>query len=127
MAGLPLWCGCSGLQRPLLDAGAGAGAGYLGDKLSGGNAAITAGSAAGGVLLSEGVQAWKTHGEKSAYTNGYTMGRSDGVKQLYWNLQQRQRDRDESPSLQLYNITIPEHYENGVLVQPETRTLRIQE
>jgi hypothetical protein len=127
LAVAPLLGGCAGLGRPVADAALGAGGGYLGDKLSGGNPAAIAGGAAGGVLLSEGAQAWKSHGEKAAYTNGYTLGRSDGVKQLYWNLQQQQRSHQDAPSVHLYNVTIPEHFEDGVLVQPETRTLRIQQ
>ncbi|PWU19875.1 MAG: hypothetical protein C5B50_05445 [Verrucomicrobia bacterium] len=124
---LTLLCGCSGLQRPVADAALGAGGAYLGDKLSGGNPVAIAGGAAGGVLLSEGFQALKTSSEKRAYTNGYTLGRSDGVKQLYWNLQQQQRERPDATSVRQYQVTIPEHYEDGVLVQPATRILRIQE
>jgi len=126
-AALPLFCGCASLQRPVADAALGAGGGYLGDKLSGGNPAAIAGGAAGGVLLSEGVQAWKSHEQRQAYTNGYTLGRSDGIKQLYWNLQQQQREGQVPAPVRLYEVTIPEHYEDGVLVQPATRILRIQE
>jgi hypothetical protein len=120
-------CGCAGLQRPLTDAALGAGGGFLGDKLSGGNPAAIAGGAAGGVLLSEGFQALKTRSEKNAYTNGYTLGRSDGVKTLYWNLQQQQREHQNQAPVRLYDVTVPEHFEDGVLVQPVKRTIRIEE
>ncbi len=127
LASLPLLCGCAGLQRPLSDATLGAGGAYLGNKLSGGNPLATAGGAAGGVLLSEGFQAWKTSSEKKAYTDGYTEGRANGVKQLYWNLQDQQRGKAEAESYRLYEITIPEHWEDGVLVKPSTRIIRIQQ
>jgi hypothetical protein len=127
LAALPLFCGCAGIQRPLVDAAAAAGGGYLGDKLGHGSPIAIAAGAAGGVLLSEGVQAFKSHAEQSAFTNGYTLGRSDGVKQLYWNLQARQRDQSNAESYRLYEVTIPQHYEDGILLQPSTRILRIQE
>jgi hypothetical protein len=62
-----------------------------------------------------------------AYTNGYTLGRADGIKQIYWNLQDRQRDQQQSPSFKRYEVTIPEHWEDDILVQPAKRTLRIDE
>jgi hypothetical protein len=127
VAALPLLCGCAGLQRPLTDAALGAGGAYLGNTLSHGNALATAGGAAGGVLLGEGFQALKTGSEKRAYGQGYTQGRSDGVKQLYWNLQDRQRERAPAETYRLYPVTIPAHYEDGVLVQPTQRALRINE
>ena len=123
-----LLCGCGSLQRPLADAALGAGGGFLGGKLSGGNPAAIAGGAAGGVLLSEGFQALKSHDQQKAYTNGYNLGRSDGVKTLYWNIQEKQRERqDSTSSVRLYEVTIPEHYEDGLLVQPSKRVLRIAE
>ena len=60
-------------------------------------------------------------------TDDYLHGRSDGVKQLYWNLQDQQRTKSTAESYQLYEVTIPEHWENGVLVKPTKRVLRIQE
>jgi hypothetical protein len=124
---LPLLCGCAALQRPVTDAALGAGGAYLGDQLSGGNPAAIAGGAAGGVLLGEGIQAWTSHSQKSAYTDGYTQGRGDGVKQLYWNLQDQQRTKEGSESYRLIEVTIPEHWEDGVLVKPTKRIIRIQE
>ncbi len=127
LAVLPWLCGCAGLQRPIGAAALGAGGAYLGNKLSDGNALATAGGAAGGVLLSEGFQAWKSSGAKKAYTEGFTHGRSDGVKSLYWNLQDQQRRQAAAESFRLYDVTIPEHWEEGVLVKPTQRVLRIQE
>lgn len=124
---LPLFCGCAALQRPLTDAAFGAGGAFLGDKFSGGNPAVIAGSAGAGVLLGEGIQAWKSSSEKTAYTNGYTQGRSDGVKGRYWNLQDQQRTQEGSASYRLIEVTIPEHWEDGVLLKPTKRIIRIQE
>ena len=124
---LPLLAGCSNLGRPLTDAALGAGGAYLGHALSDGNPAAIAGGAAGGVLLGEGLHAWKSNQEKKAYGSGYTLGRSDGVKQLYWNLQDQQRADPQEERFRLYEVTIPEHLEDGVLVQPTRRVIRIQE
>jgi hypothetical protein len=60
-------------------------------------------------------------------TDDYLRGRSDGVKQLYWNLQEQQRMKAAAESYQLYEVNIPEHWENGVLVKPTQRVLRINE
>lgn len=124
---LILLCGCAGLQRPLTDAALGAGGAYLGNKLSHGDPLATAGGAAGGVLLGEAFNALKTSGQKSAYTDGYSLGRSDGVKQLYWSFQDRQRATAPSDSYRLYDVTIPERWEDGVLLKPSRRVLRINE
>ena len=127
VAVLPFLSGCGSLQRPVTDAALGAGGAYLGNTLSQGNPLATAGGAAGGVLLGEGFQALKSQSQKNAYRQGYTLGRSDGVKQLYWNLQNQQRERAPAESYRLYEITIPEHWEDGVLLKPSKRVLRINE
>jgi hypothetical protein len=89
---ITLLAGCAGLQGPLTDAALGAGGGLLGDKLGGGNPYAIAGGAAGGVLLGEGLRAWKKHDEKEAYTTGYVRGRGDSVQQNYWLLQDAQKN-----------------------------------
>jgi hypothetical protein len=124
---LPLLAGCAQLGRPLTDAALGAGGAYLGHALSDGNPAAIAGGAAGGVLIGEGIHAWKSGQSKKAYGTGYVQGRSDGVKQLYWNLQTQQRAEPEEERATLYEVTIPEHWEDGALVQPTQRVIRIQE
>lgn len=124
---LPLLAGCAQLARPLTGAALGGGGAYLGHALSDGNPAAIAGGAAGGVLLSEGFHAWKSGQERKAYTNGYTLGRSDGVKQLYWNLQQQQCAQPGEDRFSLYEVTVPEHWEDGALVKPTKRLIRIQE
>lgn len=127
LAVLPLLSGCGSLERPVTDAALGAGGAYLGNSLSHGNALATAGGAAGGVLLGEGYHALKVHGQEKAKTEGYNLGRSDGVKQLYWDLQRQQRQPAPTETYRLYEVTIPEHWEDGVLIKPSTHVLRINE
>lgn len=124
---VPLLASCAQLGRPLTDAALGAGGAYAGYALSDGNPAAIAGGAAGGVLLGEGIHAWKKGQEKKAYGTGYVQGRSDGVKQLYWNLQEQQSAEPEEERVRLYEVTIPEHTEDGALVKPTKRLIRIQE
>lgn len=89
---IPLVTGCSSLQGPLTDAALGAGGGVLGGALTKGNPYAIAGGAAGGVLLGEGLNAWRAHDQKNAYSTGYNQGRSDGVKSWYWSLQDQQKN-----------------------------------
>jgi len=127
IAVLPLFCGCADLERPLSDAAFGAGGAYAGYSLSDGNPIATAGGAAGGVLLSEGANALYSRSQKKAYNDGYIQGSGNTVRQLYWKLQDQQQIKPDQESYRLYQVTIPEHYENGVLVKPTTRIIRIQE
>jgi hypothetical protein len=124
---IPLLGACARWERPISAAAMGAGGGYLGHELSDGDPTITAASAAGGVALSEGLQALKRKREREAYIDGYTRGRGDSVKSMYWQLVDHQRTRESSDSFRSIPVTIPEHVEDGVLVKPSTRILRIQE
>jgi hypothetical protein len=76
---------------------AGAGGGYIADKLSNGNPAITAAGAAGGVLLSEGGFYLAGKESDKAYVTGYEKGRSDAVKQQYWILVHQQQQQKTLP------------------------------
>ena len=60
-------------------------------------------------------------------TDDYLHGRSDAMKWVHKNLQDQQHTKAAAESYQLYEVTIPEHWENGVLVKPTKRILRIQE
>jgi hypothetical protein len=93
---LPLLSGCGTLPRALTDAVMGAGGALLGNKLSHGNPWATAGGAAGGVLLGEGIQSFEAQRQQQAADDGYTRGRSDGAKQRYWDLQNQQREPNNS-------------------------------
>ena len=89
-----LLTGCADFERPALDAGLGAGGGFLGSELSNGNPAITAAGAVGGIVAGEGINAFSSNARKNAYSDGYQHGRSDAVKNTYWN----QVDAQKSPS-----------------------------
>ena len=121
-----LLTGCTAV-RPVTDMAAGAGAGALASDLSHGNVGITAAGAAGGVLLSEGGFYLAGKAEQSAYTNGYEKGRSDAVKQQYWILVNQQHQRN-SPldNVSLYSIPVPEQTIDGVILNPTTKYLRIE-
>ena len=60
-------------------------------------------------------------------TDDYLRGRSDAAKKVYRELQDRQRTSASGEAYRLYEVTIPEHWENGVLVKPTQRVLRINE
>ena len=124
---LPWLMGCAGLERPIGDAALGGAGAYLGHHLSGGSPTVAAAGAVGGVVLGEGLHAWKSSATKKAYAEGYTQGRANGVKQLYWSLQEQQRGVPAAQSSRLYDVTIPEHWEDGVFVKPTQRMIRIQE
>jgi hypothetical protein len=124
---IPIFGACARWQRPLSAAAAAAGAGYIGHELSDGDPAITAAAAAGGALLSEGAHAWKRRGERKAYVEGYTRGRSDGAKSLYRQLVDQQRTQPPGGPTRLIPVTLPERTEDGAVLKPSTRILRIQE
>lgn len=121
-----LFAGCSAM-RPIDDVALGAGGAYLGSELSHGNAAATVAGAAGGVLLSEGLHyATKSQADK-AFTSGYDKGKSDAVKQQYWLYVSMQHQRNEAGSVRLYPVQLPEQRIDGVIFQPSTKYLRIEE
>ena len=118
--------GCAAV-RPVTDMAAGAGGGYIADKLSNGNPAITAAGAAGGVLLSEGGFYLAGKESDKAYTTGYEKGRSDAVKQQYWILIHQQQEQKTQPeNISLYAIPIPEQTIDGTILNPTTKYLRIE-
>ena len=87
-----LLSGCAGLQRSATDVALGAGGGLVASKISNGNPAITAAGAVGGVALGEGIHVLKTRAEQKSYSQGYTRGRADGIKSIYWDLVEQHRD-----------------------------------
>lgn len=88
---VPLLSGCGTTSRLLLDGGAAAGGAAIANALSDSNPYAIAGGAAAGAILSEGGQAIVRNNQKKSFDEGYVKGRSDGVKTLYWNLQDQQR------------------------------------
>jgi hypothetical protein len=53
---------------------------------------------------------------------GYDKGKSDAVKQQYW-----QKQRNQVGSVRLYPVQLPEQRIDGVTFQPSTKLLRIEE
>ncbi len=118
--------GCA-LVRPVSDVAAGAGGGVLASQLSHGNPGITAAGAAGGVLLSEGANYLAGKTADDAYETGYEKGRSDAVKQQYWILVHQQQQRNAAvENISLYAIPVPEQTVDGVILNPTTKYLRIE-
>jgi len=113
--------GCASVVRPLTDATLGAGGAVILNKLSGGDPAATAAGAAAGVLVGEGIHAWKTRSDQKAYAQGFQKGRSDGVKQLYWGLQAEHRNAP--PPYHTFDVLIPAHRDGGVLINETKHTI----
>ena len=121
-----LLSGCAAV-RPVTDMAAGAGGGVIASELSHGNPAMTAAGAAGGVLLSEGGFYLADMQATNAYTAGYEKGRSDAVKQQYWISVNQQRQRNSGlDNVSLYAIPVPEQSIDGVIFNPTTKYLRIE-
>jgi hypothetical protein len=123
-----LLCGCAA-TRPISDVALGAGGGALASDLSHGNVGLTAAGAAGGVALSEGAYYLSSKQAQEAYVNGYDKGRSDAVKQQYWLYvnQQKAQANELDGNIRLYEIQIPEQKIDGVILEPTTKYLRIEE
>jgi hypothetical protein len=117
-----LLTGCASIVRPVTDVALGAAGAGIGNKLSGGDPFVTAGSGAAGVLLGEGIYAWKSRSDQKAYVNGFQKGRSDGVKQLYWNLQAEQRNTPGS--FRDFELRVPAHRDGGVLFDETKQNIR---
>ena len=69
---------------------------------------------------------WKKQAEK-AYATGYDKGKSDAVKQQYWLYVSMQRQRNQVSNVRLYPVQLPEQRIDGVMFQPSTKYLRIEE
>jgi hypothetical protein len=123
-----LFTGCAA-TRPITDMAAGAGGAALANELSDGDPWITAGGAAGGVLLSEGLQYASAQQAKKAELAGYEKGRSDAVKQQYWILinQQKEKGQQQEQNVRYYEVPVPEQKIDGVILNPTTKYLRIEE
>jgi hypothetical protein len=121
-----LCAGCAG-TRPVSAVALGAGGAALANELSDGDPLITAAGAAGGVIVSEGLHYAARKQSEKAYITGYEKGRSDAVKQQYWIMVRQQRTQANDPSIRFYEIPLPEQTIDGVIFQPTTKYLRIEE
>ncbi len=121
-----LFTGCAA-SRPGCDDAAWARGRVLGYELSGGSPVGAVAGAAGGVLVSEGAQYALRKEQSKSYQTGYEKGRSDAVKQQYWLYVSMQQtppgDEGRSGSIS----SIPEQIVDGVMLQPTTQYLRIEE
>jgi len=123
-----LLAGCAA-TRPISDLAMGAGGAALANEFSHGNAVMTAAGAAGGVLVSEGLHYASQKQADKAYSAGYEKGRSDAVKQQYWILvnQQKEKAEQNQENIRYYEIPLPEQTIDGVILNPTTKLLRIEE
>src|SRR6202453_4712126 len=125
---VPFFAGCAAITRPITDVALGAGGAAIGGVLSKGNPAAIAGGAAGGVLLGEGLHYANSKQNDKSYQTGYDKGRSDAVKQQYWLYVAAQNARQGSEGrIRLYEVHLPEQVIDGVIFQPNTQFLRIEE
>ena len=128
LALIPFFAGCAA-TRPVTDMAAAAGGGVLANKLSNGDPAMTAAGAAGGVLISEGLNYASAQQAKKAELAGYEKGRSDAVKQQYWILinEQKEKGQQQDQNVRYYEVPVPEQKIDGVILNPTTKYLRIEE
>ena len=124
--GAVLVTGCSS-TRAISDMALGAGGAFVGNQVSNGSPLATAGGAAAGVLLSEGIHFAAGKESQKAFAAGYDKGKSDAVKQQYWLYVSLQRQRDRATTVRLYPVQLPEQRIDGVIFQPTTKFLRIEE
>ncbi|HEX3718294.1 MAG TPA: hypothetical protein VH595_10030 [Verrucomicrobiae bacterium] len=129
LAGLvSLFTGCAAVTRTVTDVGLGAGGAALGGVLSKGNPYAVVGGAAGGVLLGEGLHAANAKLNSQSYQTGYDKGRSDAVKQQYWLYVSMQQSKvGDDGRVRLYPVHLPEQVFDGVIFQPTTQYLRIEQ
>ena len=123
-----LFAGC-GAIRPISDLAMGGGGAAIAYGLSKGDPLLTAAGAAGGVLLSEGLQYASRQQAQKDTLQAYEKGRSDAVKQQYWVLvnQQKESAGQNSDNVRYYEIPVPEQKIDGVILNPTTQVLRIEE
>ncbi|MGO9584655.1 MAG: hypothetical protein ACLP2Y_00380 [Limisphaerales bacterium] len=120
--------GCAAFTRPVTDVALGAGGAALGGELSRNNPMAIVGGAAGGALLGEGLHYANSKQNDQSYQTGYDKGRSDAVKQQYWlYVSMQQAKAGEEGRVRLYEVHLPEQVIDGVIFQPTTQFLRIEQ
>lgn len=125
---LGLLTGCAAVTRTATDAGLGAGGAALGAELSHNNPYAIVGGAAGGALLGETLHFANGKLNEQSYHTGYDIGRSDAVKQQYWlYVSLQQSANNQRDHVRLYPVHLPEQIIDGVIFQPTTQFLRIEE
>ena len=120
--------GCAAVTRPVTDVTLGAGGAALGGELSHNNPLAIVGGAAAGALLGEGLHYASSKQNDQSYSTGYDKGRSDAVKQQYWLFVAMQQARaGDAGRVRLYEVHLPEQIIDGVVFQPTTQFLRIDQ
>jgi hypothetical protein len=123
-----LFTGCAAVTRPVTDVALGAGGAAIGSVISKGNPTAIVGGAAGGVLLGEGLHYANSKQNDQSYQTGYDKGRSDAVKQQYWlYVSMQQAKAGDGGRVRLYEVHLPEQVIDGVIFQPTTQLLRIEQ
>jgi ADP-ribosylglycohydrolase len=123
-----LFAGCAAATRATTDVALGAGGAALGGELTHNNPYAIVGGAAGGVLVGEGLHYANGKLNDASYKTGYDKGRSDAVKQQYWLYVSLQQARaGDQGRLRLYEVHLPEQVIDGVIFQPTTQFLRIEQ
>lgn len=121
-----LLSGCA--NRMVTGLGLSAAGGVLGNQLSDGDPTITALGAGAGFLANEIISGQSEKKTVAAFQNGYDQGRSDAAKQQYWIMVNQQKAGElPEEDLTLYEIPLPEQKIDGVILEPTTRILPIQE
>lgn len=127
-----LFTGCAGgtPTRILGDTAGAAGGALLGNAFGKGNPLVATLGAGAGVLASEALQAGSNSAQKKNYATGYEKGRSDAAKQQFQALNDRQRTPpqvEDAAHVRLFEVPLPEHQINGVILAPSSATIRIQD
>ena len=118
--------GCA--NRMVTGLGLSAAGGVLGNQLSDGDPTVTAIGAGAGFLANEILNGQSEKKTLAAFQSGYDHGRSDAVKQQYWMMVNQQKAGEQTEEdLTLYEIPLPEQKIDGVILEPTTRILPIQE
>jgi hypothetical protein len=125
---LGLFTGCAAVTRTTTDGALGAGGAALGGELSHNNPYAIVGGAAAGALLGEGLHYANGKLNEQSYHTGYDKGRSDAVKQQYWlYVSMQQTKQGNEGRVRLYEVHLPEQIIDGVIFQPTSQFLRIEE
>ena len=125
---LGLFTGCAAVTRTATDVGLSAGGAALGGELSHNNPYAIVGGAVGGALLGETLHFANDKLNQQSYHVGYDLGRSDAVKQQYWlYVSMQQSANNHRDHVRLYEVHLPEQIIDGVIFQPTTQFLRIDQ